>query len=473
MTRKALLAASAAVLLTACTSPALFPSDAMDRATFERELERNFQYPPPQPIPGETSDLAVGQRADAIYFRQFPSYDRSYTPAARAQAQRLADELSKDAARISHEQLVMRIAAIAALADNGHTAIDQNALMKNTPRVPLRTYLFDDGLFVLRTDAAHADLLGARIDFIEGHPIRQVFSTLRSYAGGISARRDRYVLPVLESPGLLKAASLANEPHALTYSGITATGQPFQTRVEAEDRGPAAPVMNSARLLYPAGPNATLRSFASDGAARPLYLTHDSELFWMQPLGRNGLYVDVTFNNDTDDSSLQDFLGHALDQVRTTHPDFVVVDMRMNGGGDYTKSYAFARSLPKTEVKRIYVLTSPFTFSAAITTVAALKDSGGAKVLLVGQPVGDRLDFWAEGGSFFLLNSAIRVYYTAGRHRYDGPCNDPSECFWLNRRYPVRVGSLRPDIPAPLTFAAYREGRDPALDAVMAREAAK
>ena len=144
----------------------------------------------------------------------------------------------------------------------------------------------------------------------------------------------------------------------------------------------------------------------------------------------------------------------------------------MNGGGDYTTTYAFARALPQTtNGAPIYVFTSPWTFSAAITTVAALKDAGGEQVVIVGEEVGDRLDFWAEGGSFDLPNAFLQVHYATGRHVYDGPCTDPASCFWLNERYPVRVRSLEPDIHAPLTFAAYRALRDPALDAVLAREA--
>ena len=88
-----------------------------------------------------------------------------------------------------------------------------------------------------------------------------------------------------------------------------------------------------------------------------------------------------------------------------------------------------------------------------------------------GENVGDRLDFWAEGGTFNLPNAFVQVHYASGRHIYDGPCNDRATCFWLNERYPVRVRTLEPDIAAPLTFEAYRALRDPALDAVLAREA--
>ncbi len=117
------------------------------------------------------------------------------------------------------------------------------------------------------------------------------------------------------------------------------------------------------------------------------------------------------------------------------------------------------------------MFTSPWTFSAAITTVAALEDAGGDQVTIVGELVGDRLDFWAEGGSFNLPNAFVQVHYASARHRYNGPCRDRDTCFWLNDRYPVRVRTLEPDIAAPLTFAAYREYRDPAMEAVLRRQA--
>jgi hypothetical protein len=102
--------------------------------------------------------------------------------------------------------------------------------------------------------------------------------------------------------------------------------------------------------------------------------------------------------------------------------------------------------------------------------VSALRQFGGERVVIVGEPVGDRLDFWAEGGAFELPNSSIRVLFTSGRHNYGiAPCEDEN-CFWLNLLYPVRVESLEPDLPAPLTYAAYRERRDPAMEAVEAHE---
>ena len=446
----------------------------MDEAAFERALAERFQYGPPQPEPPQLADQRAGQIADAAYFRQFPAFDRTYSPSARARAQRMADQLAHDAGDLSHEQFVLRVAEIAALADNGHTAIGENAFRKNTTRLPLRTYLFADGLHVTWARPDLGDLLGARIDAIDGRSIDDVYSVIRRFVGGTEAHQRAILTPMLESPALLQAAGVAARPDSLTLTGRLMNGAHFERTIGAEVRDRSAWVSSTARQIFPTWPGAPMVSLMEDGAHLPVYLRHRSNLFSAEPLPQGGVYIGIGANNDADEGPIDTFLDAQLARIRSERPRFVVIDMRMNGGGDYTKTYPFAQSLPQTAgAAQIYVLTSAWTFSAAITTVAALKDAGGAQVTIVGAPVGDRLDFWAEGGAFNLPNAFVQVHYSAGRHVYDGPCHDRETCFWLNQRYPVRVRTLAPDIDAPLTFSAYRAHRDPAIEAVLTRERAR
>ncbi|MEZ5971098.1 MAG: hypothetical protein R3C31_04770 [Hyphomonadaceae bacterium] len=458
-----------AIALAGCAATSWPDPRTMDEATFERELAARFQYGPPEPAPTEITDQSAGQIADATYLARFPEFDRAYTPTTRAEAQHLLTQLQANAGSLSHEQFVLRVAEIAALADNGHTSIGENAFRKNTPRLPLRTYQFANGLYVVWTTPALADLRGARIDAIDGHSIADLHRATRRYSGGTDAHRQRMLTAMLESPALLQAAGLASERDELTLRGVLLNGTPFERRVEAEDRDRAAWVSSSQRLLFPTWPNAPMAGLMHDEDALPIYLRQRSQLFSLEDAPEHGLYVGIAYNGDADESPIATFLDRALERVRSEHPAYVVVDMRMNGGGDYTTTYAFAQALPRAASDApIYVFTSAWTFSAAITTVAALKSAGGDQVVIVGEPVGDRLDFWAEGGTFDLPNAFLQVHYAAGRHVYDGPCRDRATCFWLNERYPVRVRTLEPDIPAPLTFEAYKALRDPAMDAVMA-----
>lgn len=460
--------------LAACNGGTGPDPATLSEPAFERELARRFQYGPPQPAPLEAEDAAEGRARDAAYFAAYPDFDRSYSPEARRQARRLAARLRDEAAALSHEQFVLRVAEIAALADNAHSAVDENAFRKNTPRLPVRGLTFSDGLHILWATPAHADLLGARIDTIDGRGIEDIYRAIRRFHGGTEARRRAVLTPMLESPALLHAAGMADGRDALTLSGVLADGRPFERRIQAEQRGRSAWVSSTPRTLYPLRSGEPMVSFLRRDEDLPAYLRNPTRLFTTEALPGGGLYIGLAFNNDADEGPIGPFLADVLARIRSERPSFVVLDMRMNGGGDYTKTYDFATRLPEAAGSApVYALTSVWTFSAAITTVAALKQAGGSRVTIVGTPVGDRLDFWAEGGTFDLPNEFIRVHYAAGRHRYDGSCDDMDQCFWLNRRYPVRVPHLRPDIFAPLSFADYRARRDPAIDAVLARESAR
>lgn len=459
----------AATLLASCASAPIDPL-RLDEATFEREVVRRFQYGPPEPIPPLLDDPRAGQAADAAYFAAYPDLDRSYAPAARKNAQQLAARLKADAPQLSREQFVLRVAEIAALADNAHTAPDVVAFWKDTPRLPLRGYLFSDGLRVLRAKAPVEDLVGARIDRIDGRTVDELFRALAKYHAGPDARRRQLLTAVLESPALLEAAGLARERRALTISGILLDGTPFERRIEAEERGPAAPIANTCRLLFPPAAGRTPEGMTAwlPLPSPPISIADGSRLFTSARLPDGALYFALGHNNDGDEEKIAPFLESILAEIDRTRPSSLVVDLRFDRGGDYTKTWAFAKGLPSRlpPDARIWLLTSSWTFSAGITTAAALVEAGKGRVRIVGEPVGDRLEFWAEGGMMPLPNIRLQVYYAAGKHDYRRPCDDVDACFWLNALFPVRVDSLDPHVRAPWSFDDYRAGRDPALEVV-------
>jgi hypothetical protein len=110
------------------------------------------------------------------------------------------------------------------------------------------------------------------------------------------------------------------------------------------------------------------------------------------------------------------------------------------------------------------VLVGHYTFSAGIVAAAALKHDGAAKVRIVGEEVGDRLAFWSEGENVCLPTSHYCLHATAGLWDLRHGCRGQAGCY--GDRYQVTVGTLRPDLPAPLTIAVWLAGRDPGLDAI-------
>ena len=90
-----------------------------------------------------------------------------------------------------------------------------------------------------------------------------------------------------------------------------------------------------------------------------------------------------------------------------------------------------------------------------------LKHYGGAKSVIVGEPMGDDEQFWAETGMRFQLpNSGIHVFYATGYHDWANGCGDHEYCFTLNRIHGVAAGSLQPKVLLERSFADYANGQD-------------
>ncbi|MGB6840089.1 MAG: hypothetical protein WBE16_03785, partial [Candidatus Sulfotelmatobacter sp.] len=113
------------------------------------------------------------------------------------------------------------------------------------------------------------------------------------------------------------------------------------------------------------------------------------------------------------------------------------------------------------------LLTSGMTFSAGITTTALIKHSGGDRVTILGEPVGDRLAFFAEGRRGCLPHYPLCLHYETGKHDYGHSCTNLDTCFWLNWLLPVRVKTLQPDEIITMTFDDWRQGRDPVFERAM------
>jgi hypothetical protein len=199
----------------------------------------------------------------------------------------------------------------------------------------------------------------------------------------------------------------------------------------------------------------------------PISLTDFDKAFRNLPLpGTCTRFIQFKSNVDQGALRIKDFVSNTERQLRQVQPCNVILDLRYDGGGDYMNTYGFARELPKRipQSGKIIVLTGPATFSAGISTAAAVRHVDQKRVLILGEPVGDRLQFFSEGGLACLPNYPLCVAYETGKHDYQHACTDWDVCFWLNYVFQFRVKSLDPDEVIPLSFKDWQAGVDPVLD---------
>lgn len=416
---------------------------------------------------------APARHADIAFFREnFMAREAAYTDSARAEAEARLATLDAQADSVSQAYFELELARIVALADNGHTAYFPGPRSRRYNRITqVRFSPMGEDFYVLRATPEHADLLGARVVSIGGRPIAQARDAARTLVGGAPAWRDRNAAYFLESPEQMFALGAITRDGPTRYSFRLPSGRTVSRTFAPEPANPDRIRANSERWFYPQLMEEEGQNWRAllDPANAPWSLQEPGTPFRTRDAPEiDAFVIELRQNTSSDATDIAEFMFDSLEAARLSGRSNIVLDMRMNGGGDLNNTRAWVRRLPRVVSGRVFVLTSPWTFSAAISTIGYLEQSAPDRVVIVGEHVGDRLDFHAEGDVITLPHAGGAILYATERHDYRTGCRNIENCHGSVVRHPIAVESLAPDIVAPWTIEAYRAGRDPALEAVAA-----
>jgi len=431
-------------------------------------MKLRFNPGPPVADYPKPKNLLEAQRQDLDYFAKLQAMDHAYSPASRAEANRRIAAMEAASAPLSPQAFLVQMMQISALADNGHTHVRLLGRGRVPNLVPVRVTRFAEGFYVMRAKAPYKDMLGGRVESIDGMPFDEIAKRLDALRGGLPTfRRDSGPLFTMVQD-ILYGAGIAKEPMRASWtvrlpSGALVTrtldAYPMPAKGDEPEYG--------CRWMSPEPVKSMGTDWSSYAPAKgtlPQSRQNLGRVFENLAIpGSCGRYVRLQDIADTDGQEIAPFLEQTEAEFNAQKPCAAVVDLRGNGGGNYTNAWRFAHALPDL-TGHVYILTDAGTFSAAITTTAFLKEAGGNKVTILGEPIGDRLAFYAEGSEGCLPNSKICDTYETGKHVYNAPCTDWRECFWVNWLYPVRVKSLAPDEYIPSRFADWNAGHDAAYE---------
>jgi hypothetical protein len=440
---------------------------------FSAGLRYHFHPSAPQPSHSPAADALEAQRQDLRYFRQLIALDRSFGPTGRTEAIRRLDALETLGTVLDRPHFQVALMQIDALADNGHSGIENEGSAASL-ELPVRLAAFSDGLYIMRATENNADLLGGRVTMVDGQSIDAIMTKLEQLRGGTPQWRRLLASQYLIQQDLLYGIDVAPDMRHSTWTVETPAGEVITRTLEAYAPAASEPAVPVTRWLSSeslTGMEGTWRAVEPTTHLLPIALTDFELAFRTLPLpGTCVQFVQFKSNSDRGGQKIKEFVSGTQRQLQQIRPCSVILDLRYDGGGDYLNTYSLAHHLPKLIPPggRIIVLTGPATFSAGISTAAAVKHAGQGRVLIVGEPVGDRLQFYSEGGSACLPNFRLCVAYETGKHDYQHACTDWEVCFWLNYFFSFQVNSLDPDEVVPLSFRDWRSGIDPVLDRAIA-----
>ena len=319
-------------------------------------------------------------------------------------------------------------------ARNGHTAIHPFGEHPITLHAfPLWLYEFDDGVFVV--DAKRCDLVGTELVAIEGANVDEVLAAVTPLIAydnesTIRARRPAFVV----NASVLHGLGLVADPARATFSLRARNGSVVGAALDAVATGDVLSRFAGDRVLERPG---------------PAYLRR-SDWHWAE-VAAVGRAIHVGYNITLGD--VTEFALEVEALAGSARVAVVVLDLRQNGGGDNRTYRPLLESLQRLgSEKRLAVLTSRLTFSAAMQLIVDLEQ--GTQAVFVGEPTGGSPNQYGDATKVELPNSGLNAFVATVAWKTAGEFDD-------------RLTRM-PDIPVRQNSTAFFAGNDPVLDAAVA-----
>jgi hypothetical protein len=395
-------------------------------------------------IPQDTANRAAGWRSDLqVLLREARRVHAGPTkPAHRPGFQQAVTALSRRVPGVTDERLVAEVQRVMAMLGDGHSLV----YMMSTPRVsltmlPVDLYWFAEGVYVIGGVGEGATLIGNRVVRIGGRPVEDLLREIEPYVSRDNAMAVRVFGPVyLTYPTFLGALGVRS-----------ADGVEFML---SDSRGRARTVTLRAgpARRHPRKLNPPARA----SVPPPMYMENFRAPFWMRRLPEHqAVYFQFNQVMDGDRETLAQFARRLADTLSTPATRNVIVDVRLNNGGNN----GLLRPLIETlvgferarEGNRIFVLTSRGTFSAAQNFITRLERA--AHPVFAGERSMSSPNFTGEDNEVVLPYSGLRLSIS-NNYWQD---SDPKD----NRPW------IEPRIPVSFSAAAYFANEDPVLPVVL------
>jgi len=409
----------------------------------------NAQTPAAAPS-GPVYDLSAEQwRADLSFMSQEMQrrHKNLYHTVSAEKFRAAVADLDGRIPTLQRNEIIVGMMRIAAMVGDGHTRVDPRKDPRfGFPSLPLRLFWFEDGMFVRAAAPQYASLVGVRIESVNGVPIQEAIARVSEIISGDNDMATRLVAPVyLGMPDILQALKLSPTSKAATFT-VRKDGRASTVTIPAGEIAPSWPDDTDGSFMTPEG-------WVDARPTKPLWLQAPLDYHRMIDLpDRKALYTQLNMVTGVKGESLTMFGEKIRRHADSTNPRAIIVDLRLNYGGNMDLRSGYVRELIKAEDEdtHLFVLSARGTFSATEAILVDLRRLTNAA--FIGEPASSKPNSYGDGYRSRMPNCGISVQTSIYWHQLDGQSKAP----WTGV-----------DIATPLTFADYASGRDPALEAAL------
>jgi hypothetical protein len=387
----------------------------------------------------------AGMAADIDYLvgearRLRPDYTKVGPPFEAA-----ATHLKRELPTLGDREYLFDLMRLVALLGDGHSVVygptKDSPLHVTTAALPVKFYLFDEGLYIVDGTGAGEKLIGRRVERIGSKTPIELLEHSRKLHGAENPMTMRWLAPQFYFGGVsfLLDAGAITDVRTVTLTLASTDGKPDAVELEPGE------------YEFPR----KLRPPKIGSGPLPLYLQHVDRNYWLKALPDvRALYFQFNQVRNEKDESIVTFakrLGEVLAAPNVKH---LIVDLRHNNGGNSGLERPLLRQIFAFDVRDgtdVYVITGRNTFSAAQNFLNRL--ARWTDAVVVGEPSSSSPNFIGEDTQVLLPWS--RIAASISSRLWQG--SDPGD----ERQW------IAPQLPVPPRAKDYFARRDAALVAIL------
>jgi hypothetical protein len=399
-------------------------------------------------LSGQNKLSAADWQADLAFLQETVHQDYSFLfkkTTAEAFDQKVA-ELSAGIPTMQQHEVIAGFARIVSSFEYGHTSMRLGVGEMAFQKLPINLYHFNDGLYVEGVHKDNIEALGAKVLKIAGMPIAEALLAVRPV---VPAENDQffkgYGLSYLTFPEVLHAQGVTKELQNEVVLTLQKDGKTF-------DHTFVLGAMGALPTSYGFTKQEGDWRSARDQAVTPNYLKELDKHYYFEYLpDTKTAYVRYSQVIPDASESIPDFYERVFDFVEKNEVEKLVLDVRLNGGGNNFNNKTLVTKVIRSEkinqVGKFFVIIGRRTFSACQNLINEFDNY--TNVIFVGEPSGENVNFYGDNRTVELPNSKIPVRL--------------SWAWWQDKPQWQNSDWTAPQLAVELSFEEYKMNQDPIL----------
>jgi tetratricopeptide (TPR) repeat protein len=359
--------------------------------------------------------------------------------------------LYKEIPNMQEHEIIVGLARIVSSFKYGHTALGFRSIKGVFHQLPINLYQFNDGVYVQGVHQNYKQALGAKVIAIEGVSVDQALLAIKPV---VPVENEQYfkayglrymIIPeVLHAQGVIKKLSNTVE---LT---LKKEGKTFKLQFNTLPEGETVPTVYG--FVEQKGDWLDARNQDQT----PLYLKNLDKIYYFEYLPEDKtVYVRQSQVQDEPDENIPAFYTRVFDFIEKNDVEKLVIDVRLNGGGNNYKNKAVITRIIEAKkinkVGKFYVIIGRRTFSASQNLVNEIDNYTNA--IFVGEPTAENINFYGDNRRIELPNSKIPAFL--------------SFAWWQDKPQWENGPWTAPQLAIDMSFEEYQKNIDPVLETAL------